>query len=198
MTNRSTLRSATAVVAAAVTLSACSGDETPADPTSGDQTSTSSSADGSETAGGQDRSDEVIKAYTEPTVLGSISGKAKTPLGTQVLTIDVTGLRTGPTGTVLSYAISTKTSSLPGIGRAEWALQPRLTVKASDAYWNPSTVTAPRKDGTEAELCVCSGTLGAGPVSTPQYAYYPALPDGVDSVAVSLPGLKPVTVPVTR
>jgi hypothetical protein len=47
--------------------------------------------------------------------------------------------------------------------------------------------------------CVCSERpIGLGSAPVFQYAAYPPLPASVTEVEVQVPGLKPVTVPVTR
>lgn len=199
-------RTLTATATAAVlalTLSACSDDSGEGPETTSTST-TSQDSNESPTATPQDRSDAVFDAYTAPEVLGSASGQvsmgSNSVSAVESVTFAVTHVAATADGTILRYQLTAEDGSAPfGMEGRYWFDQPTLHVPGSDAQLQTVTASLPagERQGAQ-ERCVCTSIRFAGPDPRSQTALYPALPKGAAKVEVTLPGLDPVTVPVSR
>lgn len=80
-----------------------------------------------------------------------------------------------------------------------WYDQPSLQSPGSDEQLQAVTATQPeRGNDDEQDICVCTSVRSAGEEPRPQSVVYGPLPEDATEVDVLLPGLDPVTVPVTR
>lgn len=203
MTTPHPLVTAGAALLLTIGLSACSDDaDSPDGSTSGTGGSSSSSQSSSATP--TDRSDQVFGAFEKPKALGSTSGKVSLGVGSgtseETVTFEVTGVRATTDATVLRYNLTTVGAEASfGMEGRFWYDQPSLQVPGSDAQLQTVTASLPKGSTQEAQVrCVCTSVRSAGADPRPQTAMYPPLPQDADEVEVILPGLDPVTVPVTR
>ncbi len=202
-----TKMAATAILIA-LSLSACAGrgslDE-PNEPTSSSESAGTNSSE-STTAPPKDRSDEVFSNYEQPEVLGSTSGTVNLGVGShhrqfeEDVTFEVTGVTVASDVTILRYQLSADDGDAEfGMEGRFWYDQPALQVPGSDLQLQTVTATLPEQDNAEAqEICVCTSVRSAGEHPRPQTVVYESLPEDATTVDVILPGLDPVTVPVTR
>lgn len=198
-----TLAATATAAALALALAACSddSDSSPTDPTSGSGSSDSSTSQPA--AAPKDRSDAVFSSYQKSDVLGSTSGTVRmgqfstTP---HEVDFEVTGVIAKSDATLLRYQLTAKDGDAQFYLRGEhWYDQPTLQVPGSDTKLQTVTGTVPEVWSRDAEeRCVCTSTADAGPDPRSQTTLYPPLPEDATEVEITLPGLDPITVPVTR
>lgn len=194
------LTTAVAALLLTASLAACTDDAKPkpsGDGSSQDQTSTS--------AAPADRSDEVFNASKKPKVLASTSGTVNLGVGKNIrqfeqdVTFEVTGVKATTDSTILSYQLTAKDDVSFGMQGRYWYDQPALRVAGTTTRLQSVTAALPEGKRDDAEdRCVCTSVAGAGEDPRPQTVLYAQLPQDADEIEVILPGLKPVTVPVTR
>lgn len=203
MTRTHTLAVGATAAVLALTLAACSdnSDSSPTDTSSYSGTSDSSTSQSP--APVKDRSSQVFNDAREPQVLGSAAGTVDIGIGSAVaegLTFEVTRLEATTDGTILRYQLTTRegTENL-GVEGWQWYEQPTLQVPGSDTRLPPVTASVPGGDFQGAqERCVCTSVRSVGPDPRSQTTMYPSLPKDATKVEVTLPGLDPVTVPISR
>lgn len=198
MTRSRTLAAGATAAVLALALSACSDDSEsgPNEQTTGSSESSTSQP----TADRSDRSQQVFGGVKEPTVLGAAEGAVKTARGSegQVL-FEVTEVTTTPEATLLRYQLTAQKDSegLWWVAGRYWFDQPTLQAPGSDTKLQSVTGAVP-VDGDTEDRCVCTSVRFAGQDPRSQTTLYPPLPEGATEVEVTLPGLDPVTVPVSR
>lgn len=198
MTRTRTLAAGATAAVLALTLSACSDDSgpDPKDPTTGSNKSSTSQP----TADLKDRSKQVFDRVKEPKTLGTAEGSVKTARGSegQVL-FEVTEVTATPEATLLRYQLTAQndTEGLWWVAGRYWFDQPTLQAPGSDTKLQSVTGAVPI-DGDTEDRCVCTSVRFAGPDPRSQTTLYPPLPEDATKVKVTLPGLDPVTVPITR
>lgn len=198
MTRTRSLAAGSAAAVLALTLSACSGDSesAPNDPTTGSSTSSTSQP----TPELQDRSKQVLDDVEEPEALGTAEGTVRTARGSegQVL-FEVTEVTATPEATLLRYQLTAQndTGGLWWVAGRYWFDQPTLQPPGAETKLQSVTGAVP-VDGNTENRCVCTSVRFAGPDPRSQTTLYPPLPEGAGEVEVTLPGLDPVTVPVSR
>lgn len=195
-------RLATMTAVLALGLTGCTGGDDP------DPTSDGTGGDGGTTASSElrDRSGEVFGAYEEAEVLGSTSGTVRLGIGKQFrqfeedVTFEVTEVRATPTTTILRYQLTADDGDAQfGMEGRFWYDQPSLQSPGSDEQLQAVTATQPeRGNDDQQDICVCTSVRSAGEEPRPQSVVYGPLPEDAPEVDVLLPGLDPVTVPVTR
>lgn len=197
MTHTTRAACAAAATLFVVSLAACSDESSAPDGTS---SSTSSSAQVTP----QDRSDEVFSGIERPKVLGSATGPVSLGIGhpsiDEHVIFEVTGVEVAEDATVLQYQLTAKNDvEFLGMEGEYWFDQPTLQAPGSEAQLQTVTASVPKgqRQGAQ-ERCVCTSVRFAGPDPRSQTALYPALPKDATEVEVTLPGLDPVTVPVSR
>lgn len=195
-------RLATMTAVLTLGLTGCTGGDDP------DPTSDGTGGDGGTTASSdlRDRSGEVFGAYEEAEVLGSTSGTVRLGIGKQFrqfeedVTFEVTEVRATPTTTILRYQLTADDGDAQfGMEGRFWYDQPSLQSPGSDEQLQAVTATQPeRGNDDQQDICVCTSVRSAGEEPRPQSVVYGPLPEDAPEVDVLLPGLDPVTVPVTR
>ncbi len=183
----------------AMSLAACTGSDSP------DKTNDATTSSESTTAAPKDRSDEVFGGYQQPKVLAKTSGTVNLGRGEGIrqfendVTFEVTGVKVTPDATILSYQLTAEEEASFGMEGRFWYDQPALQAPGSDSQMQTITATLPERDNEDAqEICVCTSVRAAGEAPRPQTVVYERLPEDATKVKVILPGLDPVTVPVTR
>lgn len=169
-------------------------------------TSSGSSTQSASSAAPADRSDDVFSAARRPKVLATTSGTVNLGVGKGIrqfeedVTFDVTGVRATSDGTVLSYQLTADDgSAIFGLEGRYWYDQPSLRLPGSTTRMQSVTAALPKGERDPArDVCVCTSASRAGKNPTPQRVLYDQVPDGTEEIEVILPGLEPVTVPVTR
>lgn len=202
MTRTRTLAAAATAGLLVLTLAACSDDSD-----SPDQTATGGSGGPSSSSNAmtpKDRSGQVFDSYTTPEVLGSASGEivlARTSdRSPDQVTFEVTGVTVTSDATILRYQITAdEGEALFGMEGQYWLDQPTLQVLGSEKTMQSVTAALPEgKSDPAAGTCVCTSVRHAGENPRSQTTMYPPLPEDATEVEVTLPGLDPVTVPVSR
>ncbi|WP_370891461.1 hypothetical protein [Janibacter sp. GXQ6167] len=189
------LVSAVVVAFAVAGVAACTDESSPT--TSADGTSEHAPASTPPTAPGRDVSEELL-AYDQPEPIASTSGDLETSFGQRPVTLEILQLRSTPTGTVLTWRLKVAKSTGHDIDRLDWINQPRLIDPAAKEAYLVDTAGHPFADEGRREITVSTGDSFAGPGLATQQGLYPPLPKDLTEVRVSMPGLDPVTVPVTR
>ncbi len=175
--------------AIAFTTTACTNDQTPKP--NGDQTTTAPQAPG------HDISSDIL-AYQQPEPIASTSGNLKTHLGSDLVTLEILELHSTPAGTRLTYRLSAEEFTLHGIDRFAWADQPRLIDRDTNQAYLVGTAGHPDSDKGRTEITLSTGDNATGPSTPTQEGIYPTLPENLTEIDVTMPGLKPTTVPITR
>lgn len=197
----SKLTTTVAALLLTASLAACTDDSGPKPSGDGSNRDSSSAA-----AAPADRSDEVFKASKKPKVLATVSGTVNLGVGKDIrqfeedVTFEVTDIKVTSDATVLQYQLTAEDGDAPfGMEGRYWYDQPSLQVPGTTKQMQSVTASLPKGTQMDAmDICVCTAVRAAGEDPRPQTVLYPQLPDGADKVEVILPGLKPVTVPVTR
>lgn len=149
-------------------------------------------------APGRDISADLL-AYQQPEPIASTSGDLETYFGKEAVTLEILELRSTPTGTVLTYRLMADKTTVHDIDRRAWAEQPRLVDSGAGQAYLVATAGHPDHEGEGlAEVTLSTGDNATGPSAPTQQGLYSTLPDSLAEVEVSMPGLEPVAVPVTR
>ncbi|WP_277453693.1 hypothetical protein [Janibacter sp. DB-40] len=201
MTRTRTLAATATAAVLALTLSACS-DDSDSSP-SGSTSSSSGSSTSQQTTSMKDRSSQIFEAAQEPQALGAAKGTVNLGIGfrdREHVIFEVTDVRVTTDATILRYQLTAQQDAvnLAMEGRF-WFDQPTLQAPGSDTKLQTVTASIPEgKHQRAQERCVCTSIHDAGPDPRSQTAMYPPLPKDATKVKVTLPGLDPVTVPITR
>ncbi len=190
MTHHPRLLTASVIAGAiAFTATACTNGQAP-EP-NGDQTPTA------EEAPGRNVSSDLF-AYEQPEPIASTSGKLKTHLGSDLVTLEILELRSTPTGTLLTYRLAADKTTMHGIDGFVWAEQPRLIDQDTNQAYLVGTAGHPDSDKGRIEIALVTGDNATGPGAPIQQGFYPTLPENLTEIDVTMPGLEPTTVPITR
>jgi hypothetical protein len=180
-------------VLAAVVMSGCTGGsgDAPAGSTSGASATAASS--GSSSASPEPTTFPSLVATPAPPV-GSVTGKVTGFLPATDVTVGVLAVRAADTSTVLTYQVTAPATvpvQLSRFGYAREGVQLVATQAGLRLFIDRLSTQVPFPISSPEPK-----TLGPQPVYL--YAVFPPLPASVSQVDVQVPGLKPISVPVTR
>ncbi|PIE26839.1 MAG: hypothetical protein CSA58_07365, partial [Micrococcales bacterium] len=157
----------------------------------GDQTPTA------EEAPGRNVSSDLF-TYEQPEPIASTSGDLKTSYWSEPVTLEILELRSTPTATRLTYRLTADQSTVHGVNGHMWAEQPRLIDQDTNQAYLVLTTGHPDSDKGRIEIALITGDNATGRAAPPQEGLYPTLPENLTEIDVTMPGLKPTTVPITR
>lgn len=135
-----------------------------------------------------------------PPVIASVEAELETSGGPLTVTLDVLGLATNASSTVLTARLTAParvTLDTPLSLDGDSQEVSGVALAAGDLTYYPAQYSY--GDGVLQQYCVCTQVIrGLGTEGVYVYGSYDALPEDVDSVTVQVPGFPDVEVPVAR
>lgn len=193
------LRAAAALSVAglALVLSACTGSAKPPIPRPSSPVSSTGSSSTSTVTATADPA--AMLAFTPGSAAATMSGKLSSAYTVDNASIPATAtiysVRTGPAGTVLTWALSaTSTAYAAGLSTSG-LMYDQVTlvdVKGNKRYSLVTSGAVPNM------RCACSYSYAFGPAPVVLGALYPPLPPDATSVRLDIPRFTSATIPVTR